>query len=71
MIRGLTLSFSKALTGILIVELNALYNLVSNISLSLESDKMNWRMAQNDKFSTHEVYQWLMFRGITDNSADL
>jgi hypothetical protein len=56
MTKGLTLSFSRALTGILMVELNALYNLVSNISLSLESDKMVWRMTQNGKFSTHIVY---------------
>jgi hypothetical protein len=71
MIKGLPLFFSRVLTRILIVELNVLYNMVSNISLSLESDNMIWRMTQNDKFSTHEVYQWLMFRGITDNYADL
>jgi zinc-binding in reverse transcriptase len=71
MTTGRALSFSRALTGILIIELNALYNLVSTITLSLENDKIIWRMTQNGKFSTHEVYQWLMFRGITDNSADL
>jgi hypothetical protein len=36
MSRGLALSFSRTLTGVLLVELNALYNMVSNISLSSE-----------------------------------
>jgi zinc-binding in reverse transcriptase len=45
--------------------------MVSNISLSTESDQILWRLTPTGKFSTHEVYQWLMFRGITDQSTDL
>jgi hypothetical protein len=70
MSRGLALSFSRVLIRVLLVELNALYNMVSNISLSFESDQMVWRLAQNGKFLTYEVYQWLMFRDITVTSAD-
>jgi hypothetical protein len=66
----LALSFSRTLTGVLLVELNALYNIVSNIYLSYESDQMCWRLAPNGKLSTHEVYQWLVFRGITDISTN-
>jgi zinc-binding in reverse transcriptase len=69
--RGLALSLSRTLTGVLLVELNALYNMVSTIYISAESDQMCWRLAPNGKFSTHKVYQWLMFRSITDISADL
>jgi hypothetical protein len=69
--RGLALSFYRTLTGVLLVELNALYNMISTISLSAESDQMCWRLASNGKFSTHEVYQWLMFSGTIDISADL
>jgi hypothetical protein len=71
MSRGYALSFSRTLTGVLLVELNVLYIMLSNISLSTESDQILWRLAPTGKFFTHEVYQWLMFRGITDQSADL
>jgi zinc-binding in reverse transcriptase len=59
------------LTGLLLVEFNALSNLVSFIPLFLESDQFKWRMSSSGTFSSHEIYNWLMFRGITDPKADI
>jgi hypothetical protein len=38
---GQVLSFSRALTELLLIEFNALCNLISTIHLSLESDQFN------------------------------
>jgi hypothetical protein len=71
MSRRQVLSFSRALIEFLLVEFNALSNMVSYIPLSLESDQFKWRMTISDTFSTHEMYNWLTFRGITDPKADI
>jgi hypothetical protein len=71
MFGGQVLSFSRVLIRLLLVEFNALSNLVSYIPLSLESDQFKWRMTTFDTFLTHEVYNWLTFRGITDPKTDI
>jgi hypothetical protein len=63
------LSFSRTLIEILLVEFNVLCQCF--ITLSIEKDQILWRMSIDGKFSTHEVYQWLMHRGITDPNADI
>jgi zinc-binding in reverse transcriptase len=69
---GHSLSFSITLNEVLLVKFNEVCNLESNITLSHERDQfIIWRLIRNGKFSTHEVYWWLMFRDITNNTADL
>jgi zinc-binding in reverse transcriptase len=68
---GQVLQFSRSLLGILLIEFNELSILVRNIVLSLTRDKFFWRISPSGKFSSHEVYDWLMFRGMIDSSADV
>jgi hypothetical protein len=68
---GQVLQFFRTLSGILLIEFNELSILVSNISLTLARDRFFWRMSPSDKFTSHEVYEWSMFRGLTDSSADI
>jgi hypothetical protein len=65
------LQFSRDLSGILLVEFNDLCLLVRNIPLYLARDNFFWRMSPSNKFTSHEVYDWLMFRGMTDSSTDI
>jgi zinc-binding in reverse transcriptase len=68
---GPALSFTKTLTGFLLIEFNILCQLVRSTTLSIEKDKILWRMSSKGKFFTHEVYQWLMYRDITDSQSDI
>jgi hypothetical protein len=68
---GQILKFKKMLSDVLLLEFNSLCNIMGKISLSLEMDKLRWRLSASGKFTTHEVYSWLMFRGVTDSSADM
>jgi zinc-binding in reverse transcriptase len=68
---GQVLQFSRSLSGILLIEFNELSILVRNIILSLTRDRFFWRMSPSGKFFSHEVYDWLMFRGMTNSSADV
>jgi zinc-binding in reverse transcriptase len=45
--------------------------MVGKISLSLDRDKLRWRLSESGKFTTSEVYNWLTFREVTDSSADI
>jgi hypothetical protein len=55
------LTFTRALTGVLLIEFNELCTVTGNVTLSPASDQLTWRMSSSNKFSTHEVYDWLMF----------
>jgi hypothetical protein len=68
---GQALKFKRMLSGVLLLEFNSLCNIVGKISLSLERDTLRWRLSASGKFIINEVYNWLMFRGITDPSADI
>jgi hypothetical protein len=65
------LQFSRDLSSILLIEFNDLCLLVRNILLYLARDNFFWRMSPPNKFTSHEVYDWLMFRGMTDSSTDI
>jgi predicted DNA-binding transcriptional regulator len=68
---GQALKFKRLLTGVLLLEFNSICNMVGKISLSLDRDKLRWRLSESGQFKTSEVYSWLTFRGVTDSSADI
>jgi hypothetical protein len=55
----------------LIFEFNELCSLVHNYPLTSQCDQLQWRASVSGSFSSHNVYERLMFRGITDISADI
>jgi hypothetical protein len=71
MSEGHVLTFKRTLTCILLLDFNELCNLIRQIILIDRSDQLLWRASPSDSFSTHNVYEWLMFRGITNASTDL
>jgi hypothetical protein len=53
---GQDLKFKRLLTGVFLLEFNSLCNMVGKISLSLDRDKLRWRLSGSSKFTTSEVY---------------
>jgi hypothetical protein len=64
------LAFKRALTGMLLLEFNEICTMVRQINLIDKSDQLKWRVSPSGCFISHDVYEWLMFRDITDNSAN-
>jgi zinc-binding in reverse transcriptase len=65
------LIFSKALTWTLLCEFNELCSLVHTYPLTSQCDQLYWRASVSNSFSSHNVHEWLMFRGVIDISADI
>jgi zinc-binding in reverse transcriptase len=67
------LNFKRTLTGVLLLEFNEICAMTQRISLSTESANYFgvWRYSNTGSFSTHNVYEWLMYRGMTSPSADI
>jgi zinc-binding in reverse transcriptase len=52
----------------LIIDLNTIYQIIDQCELILESNILIWRWHSFSVFSTHSAYQWLVFRGIVDQT---
>ena len=61
----LQLSFKRQLTGIYLVEWNALQFQFQHFTLSDQlEDKLIWRWSKDDNFTVHSFYKWLEYGGI-------
>ena len=59
--KGQDLTFSRQLSGVLLIEFNELCTIISSCQLSLAHDQIVWRWSSSGSFTSQSAYEWLSF----------
>jgi zinc-binding in reverse transcriptase len=49
----------------MLYDFNTICAYIQNTHLTIGSDQIVWRLQGNYQFSTHSSYEWLVYRGMT------